>query len=345
MAVTKEKIKCIYCDTEFEAEPWKHLRFCSRKCAALYNKRQKFPVEKRTCKECGKEFDYSPTNSKGLKGTFCSQGCHILSMKKNALNETKSCKNCGKEFVVTSHYKHKEYCSSNCFNTTRSEVIKKSVDSIIIPIGYTCKLSISEIRNSVKQIISNYGSIHQQTFFKINPELYYDLMTFEFKESGISYYDRLNLAITGKDTIPNCVICGKKVKFSRFSKKWATTCSNYCKNKLQTARLSPNYNQKAVDIFFELDKKLGTKTGEESQFAGKGGGEICIDNTFWLDYINHKEKVIIEWQERNHLYTKQRDGLKKKLMKEIYPEYKYLTIWEVEWEDSDIDNIYSIIRG
>lgn len=332
MAITKEKIVCIYCGETFEAEPWKHLRFCSRKCAAFYNKRLKYPVEKRVCQGCGKEFEFSPTNSNGLTGKFCSQDCHVSFQKKNIKLDYKVCKMCGKGFTNTCKTPNKEYCSISCYNNNRKIANNRTIEGIIVPNDYKCSRSFEQISNTLKSILSQLSrKPQQQVIHREYNELYNDIVTFPFKEKDLSFSDRFYLFLTSKEERPDCLICGKKTKYSKPQGKWGTTCSNACKNRLQTEQLAPNFNRGACEIFLQLDKELGSVSGVDSRYAMYGGGEICVLNAYWLDYINYKEKIIIEWHERNHAYTKKRDAWKRKQVMEQYPGYKYITIWEKHW--------------
>ncbi len=334
MSKSMKTITCKYCGEPKEYEAWMKKEFCSRKCAALYNKRKIYPVEKRVCKNCSKEFDFSPSNSQGLKGIFCCQTCNLEYSKKNALSKMNVCEYCKKEFLVNSHIKNQKYCSPECFQKSRSQRDSYKIAKMSKPIVSNTDLSLQQIKTKVEMYLLDKGVKripHEHTFYSNNRELYNSILAYPFRGEDLSFQNRIYLSLHDLEEVPKCIICGKDVRYSYSSEKWGSTCSNTCKSKLQTINLSPSFNRSACEVFKKLDYDLDCVSGVDSRFGLYGNGELCVLDLYWLDYINYKYKIIIEWQERNHKYTKQRDAWKEKQIKLAYPDFKYITIWEKEY--------------
>lgn len=338
-------IVCKNCGGTKEVEAWRNIEYCSRKCSAIYLKSLQFPKEKRICKNCNEEFDFSPTNGNGEKGIFCSSVCHHTYVKENPKYVSAICLNCKKEFPINSHIKNQKYCSPECSYKHKGIVKKSVLSNISIPPDFKRTMSLTDLKNKLLEKVKTTKSNrfpHELTLYKIDKDLYYNLMSYPFKGKKLNFQNRIYLSMFLLKDVPTCVLCGKEVSYSLPSQKWATTCSKSCRNKLQTNLLSPNFNRKACEVFKELDILLGSISGVDSRYALYGNGEQCVLNLYWLDYINSKEKIIIEWQERQHTRTLKSDAWKRKRVKELYPEYKYITIWEKEFNKGTetVESIY-----
>jgi hypothetical protein len=91
----------------------------------------------------------------------------------------------------------------------------------------------------------------------------------------------------------------------------------------------PNYNKKACEWFKIFDEQNNTK----GRYALYGGGEYLIEELgYWVDYINHDLKLIIEWDEKRHYYAngdlKKKDIIRQNKIQKLYPEYSFLRIRE-----------------
>lgn len=100
-------------------EPYRSFqRFCSDQCRVKYSKGKKTtyvkrPVERRECKECGREYE---TNDGKRK--YCSRTCYdAYQLKRHKAPEKRHCLVCGTEFETT-HWV-KRYCSESCRKTAR----------------------------------------------------------------------------------------------------------------------------------------------------------------------------------------------------------------------------------
>ena len=87
---------------------------------------QAVPVKIRTCKRCGKEFQYDRLNGLGF---FCSENCKKIQQKQNNADavaryrgsmEPLICKVCGDPFIPT--YRKQSYCSISCSNRAKNKL-------------------------------------------------------------------------------------------------------------------------------------------------------------------------------------------------------------------------------
>lgn len=109
---------CTWCGKELTG---KQQRFCSRACSAASSKR----LEKRTCQECGMEFQRRPSDmtSGSHKGAFCSPACARKSQIGKKLPQLQIqpleyvCPACGNTFLVGGRGrppKDQVFCSDEC---------------------------------------------------------------------------------------------------------------------------------------------------------------------------------------------------------------------------------------
>ena len=98
----------------------------------------------------------------------------------------------------------------------------------------------------------------------------------------------------------------------------------YFKNGFQ-----PNYNHKACNWLEIFDKTNNTK----GKYA-TNGGEFFIESLgYFLDYINHDLKIIMEWDEEHHFDANgnlaERDLIRQQTIEKLFPDYKELVgqIW------------------
>jgi very-short-patch-repair endonuclease len=92
----------------------------------------------------------------------------------------------------------------------------------------------------------------------------------------------------------------------------------------------PNFNPKACDYFEKFDKENNT-SGQHA----RNGGEFHIKELgYWVDYINHDLKLIIEWDEEKHFTENkliEKDIIRQQEIQELYPDYEFRRIRENEF--------------
>lgn len=84
-----------------------------------------------------------------------------------------------------------------------------------------------------------------------------------------------------------------------------------------------NYNVSACNYFRDFDSKLNT----EGRHA-EAGGETRIGDYF-VDYINHELKLIIEWDEYQHFLggkLRKEDADRQQMIQERLPDYRFVRI-------------------
>ncbi len=92
-------------------------------------------------------------------------------------------------------------------------------------------------------------------------------------------------------------------------------------------QIHPFYNPKGCEWFDQFDEMNNT----HGQHAMNGGEHYIKELGYWVDYINHELRIIIEWDESYHYKG---DGLKKKdkdrqrEIEEHFPGYRFLRIRE-----------------
>lgn len=95
----------------------------------------------------------------------------------------------------------------------------------------------------------------------------------------------------------------------------------------------PNFNLKACDYFEKFDKENNTS----GRYA-KNGGEFYIKELgYWVDYINHDLKLIIEWDEEKHYINNildEKDKIRQQEIQKLYFDYEFRRIRENEYFSS-----------
>src|SRR5512135_2816847 len=72
------------------------------------------PTENRTCQNCGNQFSFKSSASRGLRGKFCSRQC-----RRQAKHTSKACEYCGKRLVLMKSRADKRYCGRDCYFAAR----------------------------------------------------------------------------------------------------------------------------------------------------------------------------------------------------------------------------------
>lgn len=158
-----------------------------------------------------------------------------------------------------------------------------------------------------------------------------------------------------------CIVCGKKYKVYKNSRKKSKFCSNSCNISYQNKHASietrrkwrlakirhieknygiacPNYNPKACEVFKKFDEKNNTK----GRYAVYGNGEYRIPSLYYsLDYINFELKLIIEVDEQQHFEKsgelREYDVIRQREIQEKYPDFKFL-----RFKDNEMNKILEI---
>lgn len=147
-----------------------------------------------------------------------------------------------------------------------------------------------------------------------------------------------------------CLNCGKKLEG-----KQQKYCSNHCKNvqistnrewtdemrknsristinwinvhKNYGVRVVPGWSLKACEIFSKFDDEAKTS----GQYAIKGGEFYIEELGYWVDYINHDKKIIIEYDESFHYkdgQLREQDIRRQKEIQKHFSDYNFFRIRE-----------------
>jgi len=153
---------CPICGTTFKCAPSTGQQFCSKKCADKANGERlkaaprKVPAVQRTCEQCGKVFEITPSalrRSGYTMGRFCSRACQV-EHKRHIRGEAHplkvqyvqlTCQWCGKTYELKpSIAKTSKFCSRHCQgawsakNMSRKETtIEAAIRSLLDQMGVT----------------------------------------------------------------------------------------------------------------------------------------------------------------------------------------------------------------
>lgn len=117
--------KCEECGTTVKSKPSQPKRFCSCRCKALAQARQRKTAgtlfvptkprrgEVRPCETCGAPVYRNKSQQAKGQGRFCSRACADAAMVKDPV--IKVCPNCGKERRLKPSQGERIYCSGACY--------------------------------------------------------------------------------------------------------------------------------------------------------------------------------------------------------------------------------------
>jgi len=269
----------------------------------------------KVCLECNKEFKTYYKNQK-----FCSKSCATTHRNKaKAHSPVKiKCNYCGIIFSVEYKKRDRKYCSKNCFNEWQKD-LEMSAESRKV----RSKSHIGNIPWSKGKTFEElYGDKAQEMRIKCksnkkpSPDVKL-ICNYCKNEYEISYKKRND----SKYCCHKCAMDAMKgTKRKPFSKETRMKMSKAKKGKvrIQSAeeiknrrlkaiktveerltlgqQLVPNWNPKACNHFEQFDKDNNTN----GQHARNGGEYHIKELGYWVDYINHDMKLIMEYDEKKH---------------------------------------------
>lgn len=98
-------------------------------------------------------------------------------------------------------------------------------------------------------------------------------------------------------------------------------------NRAAGAQIFPFYNSRACDWFRQFDETNQT----QGQYATNGGEYLIVGLGYFLDYINHEKRLIIEWDEEYHYKQgklRDKDVRREREIKAAFPGYVFIRIRE-----------------
>ncbi|MFW6026798.1 MAG: hypothetical protein ACOCRX_10695 [Candidatus Woesearchaeota archaeon] len=295
-------------------------------------------MKNKKCKYCGKTFKPNSSSQK-----FCSKECKTENKKVELV-----CKFCGEKFKTIN--KNQIFCSNSC--STKNQMSK--ADDVKI---------LQEKRR--KTILSKNGGR-----WPSHTEEWKKQMSKKMKGRNITWGDKISKSLIGKPH-PNRRINYKhsddiRKKISENTKKAMNNFDIKKKVSIRTSeaqigrklkeetkrkigknsrlhmieriqnsleaghQISPNWNPKACDYFEQFDEEHNI----QGQHARNGGEFYIKELGYWVDYINHDFKLIIEYDEKYHYDVygnlKEKDAKRQEEIQNLYSDYEFVRIREDE---------------
>lgn len=125
--------------------------------------------------------------------------------------------------------------------------------------------------------------------------------------------------------IKSCLYCLKEFRTTPFRNKNHHFCNNECKvgyykqNKKWIARFNP--------IACQIIEEYGKEHGYNFQHALNGGEYYIKELKYWLDGYDEEKNVVIEYMEKHHKLTKEKDIKRKELIIKFL-NCKFIEIYE-----------------
>ena len=265
------------------------------------------------------------TNVKSKKREiyFCSKKCAYESPLRNSKISDSS-----KGKIVSEE--HKESIRKTLTGRKASEETKRKLSEL-----RKGKVISEEHRNSISQTLMGH-EVSEETRMKLSQAHKGRIFSEERRKTmnlnriGIprtkETKDKISKATKGKshDT--------KGIPFSEEQKRKIAhierlTVLKQLEERLKNGeQLAPNWNLRACDYFEKFDLENQT----QGQHARNDGGLHIRELGYWVDYINHDRKLIMEYDEEYHLEEKQmkKDIIRQKEIQELFPDYEFLRIKE-----------------
>jgi hypothetical protein len=98
----------------------------------------------------------------------------------------------------------------------------------------------------------------------------------------------------------------------------------------------PNYNRSACQLFEDINRKMGWN----GQHAENGGEFFIKELGYWVDYYEPNFNIVIEFDEPNHKYRKEKDEIRQREITE-YLKCKFIRINSTQNLNEIIDTLRS----
>lgn len=265
------------------------------------------------CLNCGENIDLTNKGAnKKHPFKFCNSTCYKQYRAKNKTLRYDNCLVCGKKLDDF----HNKFCSRECyFNRIKIQKLEDRFCQI-------CGEKLKRYQETFCSKICLYKS--RRGIRPINADRPVTILTRK-KMSKIrkgkprpqSFIEKMTGRKNDDDTLKLMRVSAKNRLDVKLGKKW-----------------SPNFNVKACEYFKKFDEEHNTK----GQYALYGGGEYYINDLgYWLDYINHDKKIIIEVYEKHHYHAgllKDKDVKREEEIKGLFADYKFVGINEDNLEEN-----------
>lgn len=280
------------------------------------------------CINCKKEYETLSSKSK-----YCSRECNLEYNK-----IVKNCFLCGKEFK-TSKWKPAKFCSNSCsakFQMSDKKMVeniqKKRMKTIDENGGFkhTDEWKINMSKKMKGRKITWGDKISKSLIGKPHP---YNRPNFKHSEETKKLIRQKSLKQMSNPDMVDLISkrtseaqIGRKLSDETKTKIRIKRIKRISENKFNGNQVIPSWNPKACDYFEEFDKNNNTQ-GHHA----RNGGEYYIKKLgYWVDYINHDLKLIMEYDESHHKSPKQKekDILRQEKIQEYFSDYEFKRIKE-----------------
>ena len=107
-------------------------------------------------------------------------------------------------------------------------------------------------------------------------------------------------------------------------------------NRMIDNKMFPTFNKLSIQFFDILNKVIFNNDGQY------GVNEFCIFALgYWLDFISHKYKTIIEWDEEYHNRQIEKDTIRQAKIQAHYSDYIFIRIKENDIKINILANIFA----
>jgi len=331
------------CAGTFQCEETSDQRFIGKHAQKKANTGRKHikEIRKKTnkCKFCGED----------CKNIYCSKSCYFSFVRQNgSFNKLPRkiihCLNCGKEKEVSINDKIK-FCSTKCMHAGRIIPVETRICACGCGETFVCKV-ISDQR-----YINHHASRAKEIKEKIGSKIKGRPSPLKGRKQTLEHRINSGLPKRGrKYSLEHCENIGKALTGLKRTKEQCENISLSKMGKSQTeesnrkrrlailkrikenhGKVFPAYNKQACDILKLFDEKNHT----HGQYAVYGGGEYEVPELgYFLDYIEHEYKIIMEIYEKHHFNKdgslRQKDVIREREIKTLYPDHKFHTFKEEE---------------
>jgi len=299
---------------------------------------------KKICLKCKVEFETNDSRTK-----FCCKKCAtIFNNKSRAKPDAKIiCAYCKIDFVVKYKYRNRKFCSKKCSDQFHSDPILGEKSRKNKSIGHIGK----EPYNKNKTFEEMYGENAKEMKAKCrsgitaHPDIKL-ICSYCSKEYLIKYHDRkkskycshkcFSLSRVGVKSYVISLETRKKMSEARKGKVRIQSQDEIKNRRIRAIKIIserlengqqmvPNWNPKACDYFEQFDKDNNT-----SGHHARNGGEFYIKELgYWVDYINHDLKLIIEYDEDYHFKNgilREKDVIRQQEIQKFFKDYEFKRI-------------------
>ena len=269
-------------------------------------------MREKICQECGNSFK---TYKKDVK--YCSRSCYEAGRVIKIIG-SKKCRQCNQDMHPRTKNDYKKiFCSQKC----RVEYEKLNLRQVSNEIKQKISNSLKGNENAKNHIGSKYWLGKKKSIESVEA-MKNKLKNRPSKKKGIKISNEIKQKISnslkGREDTQQTKANKRRAQVER-SKK---LLEKYDLDKLHF----PNFNPKACDYFEKFDKKNNT----HGCHALNGGEYYIKELGYFVDYINHDLKIIIEWDESHHFDSSgnllKKDQIRQNEIEGYFSDYEFRRI-------------------